>query len=148
MIGGVRIGIGEYANAFSERLPFADGLVETKLRSQLRGEIEMRLDGAFREQDTRSWLPDCGRIVLHVEEREFCGQVCGTKNFVREFMLLRAAAGSAHQRRVARTDHQTASFQEEMLTRFFFQIDPELIRTLDEGDIERVFEIRFANDSR
>jgi hypothetical protein len=58
-----------------------------------------------------------------------------------------AAQGSRDDLAVAWSDHQTADFVQQRLARPRLELTPEIVRSAQNGDVHRVFEVRLANDA-
>ncbi len=64
-----------------------------------------------------------------------------------ETVPLRARFGSGEDFPRGRADHQPSGGQQQRFDRQLLQLMPKVIGTLDQGDIEWMFEIRFADDA-
>src|SRR5262249_40897521 len=62
-------------------------------------------------------------------------------------VLFRARPGAAHQLRLRPPDHQAARLQQQGGSRLALQLAPQLVGALDHGHVNRILEIRFADDA-
>src|SRR5918992_138371 len=72
----------------------------------------------------------------------------GREQLVRHIVLECAAARTADDRAVGRADHQSARLMEERAFRLALQLLPKLVRATDQRHVERVLEVRLADDAR
>ncbi len=63
-------------------------------------------------------------------------------------MFTGASFGAGNEGSAGGTDHQAARLREEFAAGGCLEIVPQLVRTLHERNVKRMFEVGFANDSR
>ena len=137
----------DHARAFPIGMPAQDRFVETQFRALPSRQLQMRLDAPLRKENPGARLPHRHHILRRQKRRKTPAHVLRIHEFVPQAVLLRAPLRAADHRALRPTDHQAARLPEKSAAGFRFQLRPQFVGALNQGDVNRMFEIGLADDS-
>src|SRR4051794_38992701 len=120
----------------------------SKVSAKVFCQLQVRLDGQFRKQNSCARFPDSNFSVVHCERGKLLPEFFRSQELMRKAMLLRATDCTAHENAVLGSDHESACLKKQILARLFFDLVPKFVSALHERDVIGMFEISFPNDSR
>src|SRR2546426_262583 len=137
----------EYADSRAVRLPTQHRFVEMQIRSLFSRQGQMRLDASFGKENSGARLPDGDHFLRGFQRGEALPDLVGRKDLMLQTVLGRASSCAGNHRALRAPNHQSAGPAEQGTAPFEFQHRPQLVRALDEGDVERMLEVGLANDA-
>ena len=107
----------------------------------------MRGIARFRIEVTRARIQYCNEVRLELKRGESLVNLCRSQNFVRQIVLTRATQRARHDHSARRSNHEAASDLYQGFSATLLQLTPKVVGSLDQGDIERMLEVRLPDDA-
>ena len=145
---GVRAVAGHDADAVRRCFPAQHRFIRLQRGAVFAGQLQVRFDTSFREQNARARFSDGDHFVRRLQGEKATPYRRGGEQLVSQMMFFCAPFRATHHDTLGLPDHQTPRLHEEFALRFFLQISPEFVGAPNERNVVRMFEVRLANDPR
>jgi hypothetical protein len=146
-IRSVRLDASAYSDSFTVWCRLEHGLVEACFRAGSARSLEMRSIARLGVQVACPRIEHCNQMRLKLKRGEPFVNLRRSQDFMRELVLARAPQRARDYHSVARADHESTGDLHQRCPTRLLQLAPQFMRSLDQRDVQRMLEVRLANDA-
>ena len=146
-VSGISAGTGFDPHFVAARRPVEHGFAEMSLGAGGHGTSEVLAIAGLGVEVSGPRIKHRHEITLQPESGKPLASLAGSQHLVRQSVLPCAPQRSRNHHALRWADHQSANDFHQRLSADAFQLPPQLVRPLNEWDVQRVLKVGLPNDA-